>query len=259
MTQAMEQPAPQKPSYTFRGEGTGLYQRLAWNAGRLVSRILSVLLFRFHALGQARIPRTGGVLMVTNHQSFLDPWLIGIAPARQIHSMARDTLYKGGFLHYLMELWNAFPVKRGHADLAAIRTAVDRLDKGFIVNIFPEGTRSEDGSIGPISPGLTLILHRTKTDVHIVPVLIDGAFAAWPRGSRFPRIFTQTPIRIIYGRPIPSSQWRPLSPDALALQIRAQLVALQSDIASPNAAISQRRLELDRAQVTENRTARRRK
>ena len=67
--------------------------------------------------------------------------------------MARDTLFKGGFLGYLLELWNSFPVKRGSADLGAIRTAVERLDKGFVVNIFPEGTRSEDGSIGSVAAG----------------------------------------------------------------------------------------------------------
>ena len=232
-------------AYTFRGEGTGLYQRLSWNAGRFLSRILSVLFFRFHASGQAHIPETGGGLMVTNHQSFLDPWLIGIAPSRQLHYMARDSLFKGGFLHYLLELWNSFPVRRGHADLTAIRTAVERLDRGFIVNIFPEGTRSEDATIGPIAPGLTLILHRTKSDVPILPVIIDGAFEAWPRGARFPRLFTRTPIRIFYGRPIPPSDWRPLSPEALALRIRKELIALQYALASPHAPGSERRLEED--------------
>jgi 1-acyl-sn-glycerol-3-phosphate acyltransferase len=85
-------------SYVFRGEGTGLWQAFSWNVGRLVSRILSMLLFRLHVRGQAGIPKTGGVLLIANHQSFLDPWLIGIAPSRQVHYMARDTLFRGGFL-----------------------------------------------------------------------------------------------------------------------------------------------------------------
>src|SRR5215217_5899946 len=134
-----ESATPVVRPYTFRGEGTGRWQSFSWALGRTISRIVSMLLFRFHATGQAGIPKTGGVLMVMNHQSFLDPWLIGIAPSRQIHYMARDTLFRGGFLGYLLELWNSFPVKRGAADLTAIRTAVERPDKGFIVNIFPEG------------------------------------------------------------------------------------------------------------------------
>ena len=166
-------PAKPAPTYTFRGEGTGPFQVLAWNTGRLISRILGILCFRLHVAGQTNIPKAGGALLVANHQSFLDPWLLGIAPSRQVHYMARDTLFKGGFLHYLMELWNTFPVRRGAADLGAIRTAVERLDKGFVVNIFPEGTRSEDGSVGTIAPGFSLILNRAKTDVAIVPTVIE--------------------------------------------------------------------------------------
>ncbi|HVX86545.1 MAG TPA: lysophospholipid acyltransferase family protein [Phycisphaerae bacterium] len=232
-------PSPDAPAYVFRGEGHGPLQRLAWNTGRLISRILSILLFRLHVSGQSNIPKTGGVLMVSNHQSFLDPWLIGIAPSRQVHYMARDTLFKGGFLHWLMELLNAFPVKRGAADLTAIRTAVERLDKGFLLNIFPEGTRSEDGSIGHIAPGVSLILNRCKSDITIVPVCIDGAFEAWPRTSRFPHPHA---IRIRHGAPIAAAEWRQLSPDALAVRLRSDLVRLQAAMNSAHAARSQQRL-----------------
>lgn len=234
-------PAPPRPApaYVFRGEGHGLFQRLAWNTGRLISRILSILLFRLHVSGQSNIPKSGGVLMITNHQSFLDPWLIGIAPSRQVHYMARDTLFKRGLLLFLLELLNAFPVKRGAADLTAIRTAVDRLDKGFLLNIFPEGTRSEDGSIGHIAAGVSLILNRCKTDITIVPVCIDGAFEAWPRSSRFPH---PHPIRIRHGKPIPAGEWRALSPEALAVRLRSDLVNLQSAMHSPYAERSQQRL-----------------
>jgi 1-acyl-sn-glycerol-3-phosphate acyltransferase len=226
--------------YTFRGEGRGVFQRYAWNLGRTISRVLSVLLFRLHVRGQGMIPPSGGVLLVTNHQSFLDPWLIGIAPRRQIHYMARDTLYHGGFLHWLMELLNAFPVKRGAADLGAIRMAVERLDKGFVVNVFPEGTRSEDGTIGAIAPGVALILRRAKGDVPVMPVMIDGAFEAWPRKARLPRA---RPIRMAFGRPIEAAEWRGMSPEELARRIRRELVALQEETGSVHAAESRRRME----------------
>jgi 1-acyl-sn-glycerol-3-phosphate acyltransferase len=206
-----------------------------------------MLLFRLRVSGQTRIPKTGGVLIVTNHQSFLDPWLVGIGPARQIHYMARDTLFKGGLLTWLMELWNVFPVKRGSADLGAIRTAVERLDKGFVVNIFPEGTRSQDGSVGTIAAGVSLILNRTKSDVALLPAIIDGAFEAWPRNCKFPRIFTTNSIRIRHGTPIPAAEWRALSPDQMALRIRRELIRLQADLGSPHAAASQARLEAELA------------
>ncbi len=127
-----ELPTKTRIAYTFRGERTSLFQRAAYGMGKLLSRVLGMLLFRFHARGTSNIPpagANGGVLMLTNHQSFLDPWLIGIAPGRQIHSMARDSLFNGTIFRYLLELLNAFPVKRGAADLTAIRTAVERLEK----------------------------------------------------------------------------------------------------------------------------------
>ena len=195
--------------------------------------------------------------MVTNHQSFLDPWLIGIAPSRQVHYMARDTLFKGGFLHFLMELWNAFPVKRGAADLGAIRMAVDVLDRGYLLNIFPEGTRSEDGSIGTVAPGMVLILNRCKNDVPIVPVVIDGAYETWPRDAKMPKLWGGR-IRIQHGKPIPASEWRPLSADELAMRVRTELVKLQRAMGSVHAAESERRLKEDAAKAMERPVRKRR-
>jgi 1-acyl-sn-glycerol-3-phosphate acyltransferase len=230
-------------------------QAFSWKLGRFISRMLSMLLFRLRARGQAGLPKSGGVLLVSNHQSFLDPWLVGIAPSRQVHYMARDTLFRGGFLQFLGEIWNAFPVKRGSADLGAIRTAVERLDKGFMVNIFPEGTRSEDGSIGAIAPGMILILNRCKTAVPIVPVVIDGAYAAWPRSAKFPRPHQ---IRIVYGRPIPASEWRQWGADELATRVRGELVRLQWELHSEYAAESQRRFDEDKAAAAAKPARRRR-
>jgi 1-acyl-sn-glycerol-3-phosphate acyltransferase len=255
VTTASSTPAAPKATYVYRGEGTSRFQAFAWNSGRLISRILSVLCFKLHVSGQNNIPKTGGVLMVSNHQSFLDPWLVGIAPSRQIHYMARDTLFnkKGGvqgFLHYLLELWNAFPVKRGSGDLGAIRMAVERLEKGFILNIFPEGTRSEDGTVGPMAPGMVLILNRVKTDPPpILPVIIDGAFEAWPRNAKFPRVFGGSAIRIHHGKPIPPSEWKALSPDELAARVRRELVKLQREIGSPHGEASEARVAKEEAEA----------
>jgi len=241
--------APAKGGYVYRGEGTSRFQQLSWNVGRLISRIVSVLFFKLHVSGQTNIPKTGGVLMVSNHQSFLDPWLVGIAPSRQLHYMARDTLFNktggvGGFLHFLLELWNAFPVKRGSADLTSIRTAVERLSAGYVLNIFPEGTRTEDGTIGPIAAGLSLILNRCKTEPPpvILPTIIDGAFEAWPRDKKVPRVMGGSTIRIYYGTPIPATEWKALSSEELARRIRWELVKLQYEIGSVHAERSRLRV-----------------
>lgn len=226
-------------NYVYRGEGESWYQPILWDSGRLISQLLSLLLFRLRVFGVENVPKRGPALLVTNHQSFLDPWLIGIAVLRQIHFMARDTLFKGGFLGWLNETLNAFPVKRGQGDRAAIRTAAERLDRGFIVNIFPEGTRSLDGPIGPIAPGMALIIRGCKRPVPVIAVVIDGAFEAWPRTRKLPR---PHPIRIIYGKPITPEEIKTMSPDELAARVRRDLVELQAKVGSVHAEASARRI-----------------
>jgi 1-acyl-sn-glycerol-3-phosphate acyltransferase len=234
-------PAPKAPAraYVYRGEGTSLFQAFAWKFGWVLSRIISFLMFRLSAQGTENIPRTGGVLVITNHQSFLDPWLIGIPLHRQIHFMARDSLFKGGFLGYLLELLNSFPVRRGSADLAAIRTAIERIEQGRVVNIFPEGTRSEDGTIGTLAPGMVLILNRVKTPFVVVPLLIDGAFEAWPRKKKFPHPHR---IRMAFGSAIPCAEFKGVKPEAVAARLREALIQLQEQINSPHAAASRAKL-----------------
>jgi 1-acyl-sn-glycerol-3-phosphate acyltransferase len=235
-------PAPGKDAaktsaraYVYRGEGTGLRQAFAWKLGWVLSRIVAFFMFRLAAQGTSNVPPKGGVLFITNHQSFLDPWLIGIPLRRQIHFMARDTLFKKGFLGWLLELLNCFPVRRGSADLHAIRTAIERLEQGRVVNIFPEGTRSQDGSIGALAPGVVLILNRVKTPFVVIPLLIDGAFEAWPRNSKYPHPHR---IRMVYGTAIPSAEFKDVKPEAVAHRLREALVQLQEQIRSAHAELS---------------------
>ena len=165
----MVEPVARRAS-VYRGEGSGRFQRCAWNTGRGLSKLITAVLFRLRVQGQENVPADGPVLLVTNHQSFLDPWLIGVHLRRQIHYMARDTLFKGGFLTWLMELLNSFPVKRGAADLQAIRETVQRLDQGHMVNIFPEGTRTIPGKPVKFQRGVAAIaLHSGAS---ILPVTL---------------------------------------------------------------------------------------
>lgn len=215
-----------KVSYTFRGQGTSWYQPWMWGMGKNVSRLIAMVLFRVRYRGTENIPRSGPVLLVTNHQSFLDPWLVGMACSRQVHYMARDTLFKGGILHWLMECVNVYPVKRGTADFQAIRTTVERLQAGYVVNIFPEGTRTSDGNIGTIASGVAIILNRAKMPIPVVPILIDGAFEAWPRSQKLPH---PGKITVTAGKPILPEELAKLSSAELSLRIREALVDLQKN------------------------------
>jgi len=167
----------------------------------LVSRALLrvfFILFRFHSSGGANVPREGGVLLACNHQSFFDPILVSLGMKRPITFMARDTLFRNWLFGPMISRLNAFPVRRGKADVDAIREAVQRLEWGWALLVFPEGERTRDGRVAALHGGPVMLAHRAN--VPIVPVVIKGAFEAWPRHRK---LFRFHRISIVYGRPIP--------------------------------------------------------
>lgn len=171
--------------------------RLYYRFCRFWCQVLYVLLVRGRVFGTARVPKTGPVLLACNHQSFLDPVLATLALPRECDFMARDTLFIQPLFRRLIESLNAFPVRRGEADVAAIKETLRRLKAGRLVTVFPEGTRTLDGRVGPFLPGVGSLARKGK--VPIVPVLIDGAFEAWPRHRKLPGLGR---ITVAYGEPI---------------------------------------------------------
>ncbi len=234
------QNVPAYKPYVYRGEGTGWFQLLLWSSFRILLQFFAIIFFGVRIYGREHIPRKGAALLLTNHQSFLDPWLIGIALYRQIHFVARESLFRGGFVQYVLERTNAFPIKRGRADASAMRESLNRLAQGHLLNLFPEATRSKDGSIGSVGSAVSVIIRRAN--VPVVPIVIDGAFEAWSRNRILPKC---SPIRVIYGKPIRAEQLSGLSPDEMAVLIRQELIALQEKLNSPHAARSRAQLEAD--------------
>jgi 1-acyl-sn-glycerol-3-phosphate acyltransferase len=171
--------------------------RLYYRFCRLVTQVLFLFLFRGRVFGTHNVPRAGGVLLVCNHQSFLDPVLATLALPRECHYMARDTLFRNCWFRLLIESLNAFPVRRGTADVGSIKETLRRLKRGALVTVFPEGTRTPDGEVHPMEPGVVLLAR--KADVPLVPTLILGAFEAWPRQALLPR---PAPIIVAYDQPL---------------------------------------------------------
>lgn len=118
-------------------------------------------------------------MLVSNHQSFLDPIFCGSTPKRHFCFLARDTLFKNWFFGPLIRSVYAIPVKREQGDLAAMKKVIGILKEGDGICLFPEGTRTEDGTILPFKAGLGLLCRRGKAT--IVPVVIEGAYDCWPR------------------------------------------------------------------------------
>lgn len=209
--------------------------RFYWRFLRFLCRWVAVLYLRARCHGVGNVPSSGGVLLVCNHQSFLDPVLATMAPERESCYMARDSLFQGRLFRRLIESLNAFPVRRQSADVGAIKEAIRRLRSGMSLVVFPEGTRTPDGRIYPMLPGLAAI--AKKAGVPIVPTLIDGAFQAWPRDRLLPR---PGDVIVEYGRPIGPEQYANLSAEELTELIRDRLIDMQRRL---HGRLPQRRLE----------------
>lgn len=156
-----------------------------WFFAQLLAKPLFSLWFRFRARGVERIPAEHGALLLINHQSFLDPMLVGLPVPRAVCYLARDSLFRVPFVGWWLSKTHVIPINRESAGTASIRSAVEHLKKGAIVGIFPEGTRSYDGKLGELKPGFLALVRRAK--VPVFPVGVAGSALAMPRGAWFVR------------------------------------------------------------------------
>ena len=171
---------------------------IAWRSAQFLARVLTSLLFDLKVDGLENVPPRGGVLLVSNHQSNLDPVLLAVRLKRPLNYIAKSELFEnriGGWL--LRAVFNAFPVRQGAGDVAAVRETIARLREGHLLNLYPEGARTTDGEIAPLLRGVGLIVRRAR--VPIIPVVIEGSFHAWPIHRR---CFRPHPIRVRYGQPM---------------------------------------------------------
>jgi len=188
-----------------------LSHRLWYSGWRRICQVVAVTAFGIRCFGREHVPDQGGALLVSNHQSFFDPMIAALGLSREVHYLARDSLFRQPAFAWLIRSLNAFPVKRSSADLAAIREALRRLKDHQLLLVFGEGTRSHDGRIAPLQPGMAMMARKAK--VPLVPVVIDGAFEAWPRSRKLWRLCT---IRVMYGQPITAQQIADLGDKAAA-------------------------------------------
>ena len=143
------------------------------------------LLFRGQTKGLSNLPKTGGVVVVSNHGSHLDPPILGHALGRPVAFMAKSELFKVPILSFLISACGAYPVRRGAGDREAIRNASNRLNEGWATGVFLDGTRQENGRVNDPKAGAALLAARTGSP--ILPVAIINSHRAFPKGSLLPR------------------------------------------------------------------------
>jgi 1-acyl-sn-glycerol-3-phosphate acyltransferase len=178
----------------------GLVSRAFYAFCATVCRLVSILLFDYRCFGVGHVPRGGGAVLASNHQSYLDPVLVGLGLPRAAFYLARESLFRLPGFRQLILAVQALPIPRtGTATRRAIDFGRAVLRAGKLVVLFPEGTRSRDGRMGPVKRGVDLISRPTGSPV--VPTFIDGSFEAWPRTGGI-RI---RPIRVFFGPPISAS------------------------------------------------------
>jgi 1-acyl-sn-glycerol-3-phosphate acyltransferase len=179
---------------------------------------ISQVLFRFRFSGKSNVPLTGPVLIVSNHQSNLDPVLVGLACPRQLKYLARQGLFFFPFNLWIRAL-GAVPIDRERGALAGIRKTLELLKQDNAVLVFPEGSRTPDGGLHEMLPGFCLLARRSRAT--IVPAALDGAFAALPRGSFLVRPHA---ISLAIALPITPAQYEQLS-DAELTELVSQRIA----------------------------------
>ena len=190
---------------------------------------LMIFLFSARSVGSGNIPRRGPALLIANHESFIDPIVVGVAIGRHVSFLARKTLFKSAFKRLILESLNAVPIDQEGVGKEGIRNIIKQLQSGHAVLVFPEGERSWDGDLHALRPGIALLLERAA--VPIVPVGVAGAFEAWSRHRAFP-----TPSPIFLGatdRTMAVAFGPPRDPVTLKGMTRKQMLeTLRADIAA---------------------------
>ena len=163
---------------------------------RLLAVLLFKTLFRIRVTGREKIPK-GGVLLVSNHTSHIDPVALGVAFPRPLYFFARWDLFSNPFFGTLIQHLHAFPVHIGGRDKDAIQGTIQKLREGKTVVLFPEGSRSRDGSFHRGQAGAGLI--ASKTGVPVLPAYIRGSHKVLPRGARMIRLGE---VSVHFGKPL---------------------------------------------------------
>lgn len=204
-----------------------------WLCVRVVRHLAVPLLGGWRVRGAERVPAEGPVLIACNHLSFLDPPIVGSACPRRVGFMAKKELFDVPGFGRLIASLGAFPVRRGETDSHALRRAVELLESGGTLMLFPEGTRGDGTRLLPIAPGIALLAKRTGAAV--VPTAVAGTEKAWPRGRKWPR---RASFTVLFGEPFRYSDFETGrsgsgAREAFLAELRARMVALAREAGLP--------------------------
>jgi 1-acyl-sn-glycerol-3-phosphate acyltransferase len=201
----------------------GVGRRVLASCVQLMARAALRTFYCLKARGREHIPRSGPVIIASNHLSYLDPPIIGVVLPRHFRFVATEELFNVGLLATIMRIFQTIAIKRGAPDRRAYHQIVAALRRGEAIILFAEGTRSFDGQLQPFEPGTARM--ALLEGIPVVPTTITGSFEAWPRTKHFPTI----------GKKISVKFHRPIFVQKVTnrAQIRELTVKLCNEIAAP--------------------------
>lgn len=177
--------------------------QLSYRLGWSLFRVLYATYFRWRVIDAHHVPLQGGVILASNHASYLDPPLVGSALPRDINYLARESLFRFPLVGAILRSWNAVPVDRDGGGARGLKNILDRLLAGGGIILFPEGTRTRDGHLQPARSGIGLTV--IKSTAPVVPVRVFGTYEAYGRHHKIPRPHR---IAVRYGKPLDFSALR---------------------------------------------------
>lgn len=170
---------------------------LSYRIGWTFFRVMFATYFRWRVFGAEHVPLKGGVILASNHASYLDPPLVGSGLKRDINYLARASLFRFPIMGSVLRSWNSVPVDRDGGGAKGLKIILDRLLAGGGIILFPEGTRTTDGKLLAARSGIGLTV--IKSTAPVVPVRVFGTFEAYGRHHKFPR---PRRVAVKYGRPM---------------------------------------------------------
>lgn len=174
---------------------------MMYNVLRVILEFVFHIIFSYKIYGRENIPLSGGAIVAPNHRSYWDVPFIGIVCRRPLRYMAKAELFENPVFGRLITALGAFPVKRGGGDTGAVKTAMDIVEDGGMLMMFPQGRRVKDGERGKAKPGAALVAAHTGASV--IPVRIEGRYRF--RGR----------IEIHVGEPIDFERYKDSRPENL--------------------------------------------
>ena len=147
-------------------------------------RISLTLLYRIRVYGLGNYPDHDGLLVCSNHQSFLDPLILGVVCPRPVNYLGRKSLFKLGPMAWFLTWNDTIAIDRSATGIGGMKETLRRIKRGESVVMFPEGTRTSDGEFHKLMPGFCAVAKRSRST--LMPIGFDGAFRAYPRDRKFP-------------------------------------------------------------------------